>query len=66
MKLTKAQRLSALEDIDRNDGVMWQPRDGYEAEQLWADLKANGLVERNLWTGRYRVSSAGRAALEGK
>jgi len=43
----------ALEDIRRNNGVMWEPESGYEAEMLWNALIRKGAVRFNQWTERY-------------
>lgn len=55
--------IRALKDVSDNDGTMWRVRSSYEAETLWRQLKANGLVELNPWSSRYQPSDSGRAAL---
>ena len=54
----------ALGHIERNGDLLWMPIHGHEATRLYGEMKAQGLIERNAWSGRHHLTFAGRTALE--
>lgn len=58
--------LMALEHIDRNGNLVWASISWHEAGRLFDTLKRRGMIERNMWSGRWVPTDEGRRELSGR
>lgn len=55
MEKVKDRELSALAHIERNGNLLFWGGSAYEAERMFRVLAESQRIERNAWTGEWRV-----------